>query len=341
MSARLDNDHLEPGPMYPLAAIARELGIDLLGDEVQLVTSATLAACAAVRPFEGGMLAWSPLRPVLVVDQAGAGFGRDVVGLMRYVACDSPVRCLIATAPDTLTSRSCSLDAITSLVAAEPVVAILVPRQDPLVNGSDPRSLQHIVAVLRDEDGCPWDRKQTISSLRGSFIDEVYEVIDAIDSGDLDNLAEELGDLFLLIAMQSQIAHESGHFSLEDVFSGITTKIVGRHPHVFGEDRAETLDDLSRIWKRAKDQERATRPARRTDKGPDGQPRSMPVFARALRILARLPLQAPSSEPLLNALAGIVAAGRDPSLVLDEALRAHIQQAAATGEYDQNQSRGD
>src|SRR5699024_3871120 len=111
-----------------------------------------------------------------------------------------------------------------------PMLAIYVPPLEVLDATRDPCTPQHIVARLRRPDGCPWDRKQDHTSLRDSIIDEAYEVVDAIDAGDDANLAEELGDLLLLIMMHAQIAEEAGTFTLEDVYDGISRKIVRRHP---------------------------------------------------------------------------------------------------------------
>src|SRR5690606_8655138 len=164
-----------------------------------------------------------------------------------------------------------------------PLLAIFVPPLPVLDAGRDARTLQHIVARLRQPDGCPWDRKQTNATLKGALVDEVYEAVDAINAGDMENLAEELGDLFLLIAMHAQIAEEAGHFTLEDVYEGIATKIVRRHPHVFGDDAAEHAEEVVGLWQKIKAEERAN--GKTSTKAADGQPRSMPGLERAARVL--------------------------------------------------------
>jgi tetrapyrrole methylase family protein / MazG family protein len=110
---------------------------------------------------------------------------------------------------------------------------------------------QEIVAHLRAPDGCPWDRKQTLQSLRPHLLEEVYEALDALDQNDTDALREELGDLLLMILMLAQIASEYGEFNFSQVVQGIHTKIVARHPHVFGDlelyDEAGVLENWERI----------------------------------------------------------------------------------------------
>ena len=95
--------------------------------------------------------------------------------------------------------------------------------------------LLSIMAKLRSEDGCPWDREQTLETLKPYLLEESYEVLDAIDSGDRDQLAEELGDVLLQIVFQSQICSEAGAFTFDDVATHIADKLERRHPHVFGD----------------------------------------------------------------------------------------------------------
>ena len=190
---------------------------------------------------------------------------------------------------------------------------------ETLAAGRDPRTIQHISARLRAPEG-PWDRVQTHESLRTEFLDEVYEVVDAIDAGHPDNLAEELGDVFLHIVLQAQIAEEAGEFTIEDVFEGIAAKIVRRHPHVFADEHVETEADLSRIWKRVKAEEKLLAPDDKPEKDADGHPRSMPALTRASRVLAKHPVATDRrartaeerSADLMRAIATIVQAGDDP-----------------------------
>lgn len=113
-----------------------------------------------------------------------------------------------------------------------------------------------IVAALRSENGCPWDKEQTHESLEKCFRDECEEVIEAIENKDDDNLCEELGDVLLQVVMHSQIAKEEGRFTLEDVIDGVAKKMVRRHPHVFAGIKLETEEDRLAMWNAIKEQEK-------------------------------------------------------------------------------------
>ena len=113
-----------------------------------------------------------------------------------------------------------------------------------------------IMAKLRQPDGCPWDREQTHESLKHYLIEESYEVIEAIENGDMYNLCEELGDLLLQVVFHAQVAAEAGEFNITDVFRGIVQKLIRRHPHVFGEVKAVTAADVLRAWDEIKQSEK-------------------------------------------------------------------------------------
>ncbi|WP_039945555.1 nucleoside triphosphate pyrophosphohydrolase [Thermicanus aegyptius] len=117
-------------------------------------------------------------------------------------------------------------------------------------------TVRQIVATLRSPGGCPWDREQTHRSLRPYLIEEAYEVIEAIDTEDLDALQEELGDLLLQILLHSRIAEEEGFFHVEDVIKGLSEKLIRRHPHVFGEKKAKNVNEAWANWKEMKEEEK-------------------------------------------------------------------------------------
>ena len=117
-------------------------------------------------------------------------------------------------------------------------------------------TLVEIIARLRAPDGCPWDRKQTHRSLREYVLEEAYEVLQALDEEDMDKLSGELGDLLLEIVLQVQIAAENEEFTLEDVLTKINTKLIQRHPHIFGNVKAETAEEVSHNWEQIKKAER-------------------------------------------------------------------------------------
>ena len=112
------------------------------------------------------------------------------------------------------------------------------------------------VEILRSENGCPWDREQTHKSLRACVIEEAYEVVEAIDSGDIDNLAEELGDLLLQVVLHSQIGLEEGEFNIYEVFTKLNEKMIFRHPHVFGEKKVEKSEEVVYNWNKLKFKDR-------------------------------------------------------------------------------------
>jgi tetrapyrrole methylase family protein / MazG family protein len=122
---------------------------------------------------------------------------------------------------------------------------------------ASPWSLPWLSNRLRQPDGCPWDREQTHASLRGHLLEEAYEVYDALESGASRELAGELGDLLLQVILHAQLAAEEGVFDLVDVQEAIGSKIVRRHPHVFGDAEARTASDVNRQWERIKAAERA------------------------------------------------------------------------------------
>lgn len=143
--------------------------------------------------------------------------------------------------------------------------------------------LRYITSRLRAPGGCPWDREQSHESLKPYVIEEAYEVVDAIDSGDRDKLCEELGDLLLQVVLHSQLATETGDFLMEAVFSGINSKLIRRHPHVFGETLVANSSEVLRNWEQIKRGEK-------DEKGEKGSslnnlPKSLPAlsFAQAMQ----------------------------------------------------------
>ena len=122
------------------------------------------------------------------------------------------------------------------------------------------------MAKLRAPGGCPWDRDQTFDSIKPYTIEETYEVVEAIDNRDFRELSGELGDLLLQVLFYSQMAGEENHFSIDDVLDGLASKLVRRHPHVFGEVKAETSGEVIRNWEAIKAAERAEAPELTTPK---------------------------------------------------------------------------
>ncbi len=120
--------------------------------------------------------------------------------------------------------------------------------------------LRDIIAKLRSDHGCPWDKAQTHESLKVCLENESREVFAAIDNHDMDNLCEELGDVLLQVVLHSQIAEESGNFSLADVVNGVSEKMIRRHPHVFGDVQVNSPEESLALWESIKKQEKAKKP---------------------------------------------------------------------------------
>jgi tetrapyrrole methylase family protein/MazG family protein/ATP diphosphatase len=155
------------------------------------------------------------------------------------------------------------------------------PRPVPPTGRQDGSTLPRLVAVMQRllaPDGCPWDREQTLESLRKYVLEEACEVIDAIDSGNRDALREELGDLLLQVVFQAELGRREGRFAIDDVVEGIVAKLVSRHPHVFGHLTAKDADEVLRNWEKLKAQEKGQRGVL------GGVPRAMPALTRAQRI---------------------------------------------------------
>ncbi len=121
------------------------------------------------------------------------------------------------------------------------------------------KELVDVIARLRAPDGCPWDKEQTHKSLKPNMLEEAYEAVDAIDSGDMSNLKEELGDVLLQVVLHAQIASEEGAFNIEDVARELKEKLIHRHPHVFGDTKVKSADDVVINWDKLKQEEKTYR----------------------------------------------------------------------------------
>lgn len=142
-------------------------------------------------------------------------------------------------------------------------------------------SLSRLVDIMRRllaPDGCPWDREQTLQTLRPYVIEEAHEVVDAIDAGKPEELREELGDLLLQVVFQAELARAHGWFGPDDVVSAICDKLVRRHPHVFGDQQVSGASEVIANWEAIKAEEKAGRGVL------DGVPKALPALLRALRV---------------------------------------------------------
>ncbi|AYK06171.1 nucleoside triphosphate pyrophosphohydrolase [Brevibacillus laterosporus] len=145
--------------------------------------------------------------------------------------------------------------------------------------------LKEVIATLRGPEGCPWDRKQTHQSLRRYLLEEAYETVEAIDLDDVDALCEELGDVLLQIMLHAQIASEEGYFTIEDIISTLTAKMIRRHPHVFGESKVADADAVVVNWEQIKAQEKAEKGlVQETASLLDAVPKDLPAILAAVKI---------------------------------------------------------
>lgn len=190
-----------------------------------------------------------------------------------------------------------------------------------------------VMARLRGAGGCPWDAEQTHESLVKYLIEETFELVDAIESGSREELIEELGDVLYQVLFHSDIAASAseGAFTIEDVAAHMTAKMVSRHPHVFGDETAETADDVVAVWDEVKAREKAHRTSIL-----DGIPQGMPSLALADKVLGRAEkagvLEGGSSavavadeEELGGLLLAIVASARTQGLDAERALRSTLR----------------
>ena len=127
------------------------------------------------------------------------------------------------------------------------------------MKGDSIKKLLEVISRLRAPDGCPWDREQTHKSIRGHLVEECAELLEAIDNNSTDEMREELGDVLMHILLHCQIADEENRFDFDDVATELADKLVRRHPHVFGECKAENADEVLGIWKDVKKKENKKR----------------------------------------------------------------------------------
>ena len=156
------------------------------------------------------------------------------------------------------------------------------------MTGGKFEGLVQIMARLRGPEGCPWDREQDFKSLKPMLVEEVYEVLEAIDAEDYQGLAEELGDLLLHVVFHARLGEELGRFQIDDVIDGISEKLIRRHPHVFGDEEATSAREVVDNWEAIKLQEKASARAGDPPALLDGIPRKLPALHEAHKISSRV-----------------------------------------------------
>jgi len=158
------------------------------------------------------------------------------------------------------------------------------------MTGEKFEKLVEIMARLRGPDGCPWDKQQDFNSLKPMLVEEVYEVLEAVDNKDFDGLSEELGDLLLHVVFHAHLGKEAGQFDINTVIDKISDKLVRRHPHVFGTESASTAEEVIKNWEAIKAQEKAEKLKNRTPEQRsllEGIPSKLPAIHEAHQISSR------------------------------------------------------
>jgi MazG family protein len=146
------------------------------------------------------------------------------------------------------------------------------------------KDLIGIIEHLLGPDGCPWDKEQTLESSRGALIEEAFEVVEAIDLNESENLKEELGDLFFNVIFLSKLAEKEGHFNVQQVLSTISEKLIRRHPHVFGNAEVQNTEEVVHQWEAIKKEEKEKQSR---ESLLDGIPKDLPSLFRAEKMLKK------------------------------------------------------
>ncbi|MEX2229181.1 MAG: MazG nucleotide pyrophosphohydrolase domain-containing protein [Dehalococcoidia bacterium] len=224
-----------------------------------------------LQTFDPAYSRFDAQRPLLVLDEQFVA-ARPLLG-DRYPA-RAPARAVV---------RGAVRDGVAVADLPEDADAWLLPALPPEQDSRALAGLRGVMERLYAPDGCPWDREQTHESLRRYFLDEAYELVDAIDHGDVRGLEEEIGDVLAHLFMQTALAQLAGTFTVEDVVAHASAKFVRRHPHVFGDEAAGSQEALLDRWEQIKAAERAQRGEAAGAEAPEGALDSVPAAAPALQ----------------------------------------------------------
>ncbi len=246
----------------------------------ELLSAAGLAdagsvVIARVSALNGASL--DPWQPCLLLLDAPPGPNRSA--LRRYPSTTEAT--LISETVGGLRTRRATVDQLGDQRSDAVAIALPAVLMHDVRNHSE--GLRGVIDRLRDPvDGCPWDNAQTHTSLRPHLLEETYEALEALDSGDPEALCEELGDVLMQVVLHAKLAEQDGAFDLDDVSEGIRAKLVRRHPHVFADAHVDSAAGTEQMWERLKARERPTR-----ESVLDGVPKTLPALARAQSILGR------------------------------------------------------
>ncbi|NJP39028.1 nucleoside triphosphate pyrophosphohydrolase [Alkalicoccus luteus] len=215
-----------------------------------------------------------------VFDSASAGEVK--LSLMERYPDDYPVTVVTAAGSEAESLVTVPLFELDRAVAVSNLTAVYVaPIEKESILYREFQTLREVIATLRGPDGCPWDRKQTHESLKRYAVEEVYELLEAIDEQDDDHIAEELGDVLLQVMLHAQIGEDNGYFDIQDVIEHVTEKMIRRHPHVFGDTAAADAEEVLANWEEIKKSEKQN--GSRTSML-DGIPASLPALHYAVKL---------------------------------------------------------
>jgi tetrapyrrole methylase family protein/MazG family protein len=256
-------------PMNQLTDIASNLaGIEVAGSGwVQVLGAAEVAQFAAenaVGEMTGSerLLPWRaplPTVPMTITGLRGSHVAAVKRWLQRYYPEDHEVQVMDPTTPDPQAWKLVRLRDLALLTATRSPSLLVVPPLAEMENVRTFAGMMQLTRRLRGPGGCPWDREQTHATLKPYLLEEAYEVLDALDGDDPQQIAEELGDLLYQITIHAQVAAEAGTFTIEDVIENIMVKLIGRHPHVFGDLELESAQDVRHAWESFKQRQKPKR----------------------------------------------------------------------------------
>jgi tetrapyrrole methylase family protein / MazG family protein len=307
---------------------------------IQVVDALDLAAAAVRQPFSGGTVPITPLRPALITQCcAPPVIAAAKQALLRLYPGETSIDVISATRAVEERAEQLPLHLLDQC-SADSLMTLYLPALDPLQDGRASEALQQIVARLRAPGGCPWDREQTHQSIKRHLIEEAYEAVDALERGDPHDIREELGDVLLQVYLHAQMAEESGNFALEDIFGSLTSKLIRRHPHVFGNVTAETAGAVLENWDQIKRRERRERGVQ--EEQPLGRiPVDLPALSRAQTVLRRAQragIESPTVPKLDETLAHVFSGSQPPDQsIIADALFA-LTAAAAEANIDAEQA---
>ena len=303
------------------------LGLDPLEQDGLQVLDAMVAASSHVPPFDTS-------RPALLAQCYSRALASDVkLTLLHSFPETHPVTVLRAAAggPGEASLATIPLFELDHSTAYDHLTTLYVAPAGPQASFN---RLQEIVAHLRAPDGCPWDREQTVQTLRKDLLEEIYELVEALDEDDDVKMAEELGDAALLLTMIAQIGAEEERFQWPQVMTQIVEKLIRRHPHVFGDVEVASVDEVLSNWAAIKDVERGVESGERPVSPFDSVPRALPALMLAGKYqsrLARAGLE-PSldgANPLGRQLWDLVTEAKAGGMDAETALREVCEQVAA------------